>query len=573
MESASPDYTEAMADQDARLEALLNVNRSEVKAQLVEAVLVQELPTDETIRRLEMIDLMAEEAPRAIGPSRPRGTLNRGSPRPATTEPSPHEPASDAPEAADPAHHERAQVELSRRSLGPSVRTGSWLSYLVTEHAALLRFGAETRTLRSHWFPLALRLTEDLRVFLATTLPQQVLPPLTAALPAVLKRGWSVLPKLDYNLLAALADLVRLAAIVQAPQHPRGNRAWFGLLDPVVGALVLLRTSGGLPSRTLQAWNQACLKLGLADSQRAAGSESLRTLLEARSDQVSLPDAVLALAGLRARRVVELAEFVPPGGVDYFCRDSFDAAPDVQADIDRAIAGFEAQLAGFEKEGQEVLRARYFVPTGGLLTRFYRADDVLESAPWTVGLLDEVDATFRPLLVGKVTLAGGEQVMLLGNAALASTLDRLATLKEQLLDPTQARNTALAHDVARVLVSLGKTLVVVLRNRSRWGDKLIRAANPEGLTDPLPYEQDKVDLPAAWAGLSVVEALVECARVSFLAARYLGDTSLDATLTKGETLAQQAAEVLERLGRLATPQQFAAAKARWSSLIPVPEDA
>ncbi|MEI8095069.1 MAG: hypothetical protein WCG80_12725 [Spirochaetales bacterium] len=563
-----------MADPDAsrKLEALLQVSRSEVKAALVEAVQVQVLATEEKIQRIEMIDLLAEAAPKPVGPTKPRGSLVRPhAPVPESPTPNPDPPAEVLP-LEEPSRRERASVELARRSLGLSSRMGSWLGYFATEYSSLMHFGVDSGTLRKHWLPFRLKFSDDFKVFLSTTLPDQVLPPLQAGLPAVLKRAWSVLPKLDYNLLVALNTLVQLTASVRAPTVARTSRAWFGLLDPVVTSLVLFRTSAGLPRRTLQAWNQSCLKLGLPDGQRSAGSESIRTLLESRSDQISLPESVRALFSLRCRRVVGLAEFYPDDGGDYFCRDSFDAAPDVQADLDKALDQFDAQLAGLEKESLDVLRVSYFVPSGETLTRFFPADDALDPGPWAVGFLDLVELTYRPLLTGTISLVTGESVTLFRNEALVSSLDRLATLKEQLLDPAQAKKAAPVHDVARVLIALGKTLVVLIRNRSRWGEALIRAADPENLTDPLPHEQVKLEAPAAWAGLTVIEALVECARVSFLAGRFLGDTTLDATMDKGKTLAKRASELLHQVSHLATPTQLMRAKARWSSLMDAPQE-
>ena len=344
-----------------------------------------------------------------------------------------------------------------------------------------------------------------------------------------------------------------------------------------IPSLVLFHTSPGLPDRTLQAWSQACLKLGIADSLRAGGQESIRTLLLARSDQISLVDAVRTLTTLRCRRVVKLAEFIPSESGEYFARTGFDCTPEVQADIDKEVQLQIKGLESVEKQQQDLKRIAYFVPPGDLLETFYQAggrhadhahrDDLVDPAKWGVKFLDVLAEAVTPLLAGSVKLETGGSVVLLKNAALASALEQLATLKEQLLVPPSIRPRGLVEEAARVLTGLGKTLVVVIRNRSQTADPLARSADPSQLVDPLPHEDERLVFPLEWAGLTVIEALVRAARVCLLAGRFLGDTNVDASLAKAETLRETALAAFDRVERLASPAQATSLKERFSDLL------
>jgi len=574
----------AELETDQRLAQLQSRRRSELKTKLVEAVLLQPITPQEKVQRIEVIDLLPEvvEAAEALPPRGPLIRPDRAPSRPQADLSPPSEPETAMEEIADPVAREREIVGFARSSLGAPPRTGVWLGYLAKEHSSLLRFGIETSTLTNGWLPFTLKPTTDLKVFLEDTLPVLVLPILIQLFPEVLGRAWSVLPKSDYNLLVALRDLVQAASTVQVPSAGRSSKAWWKVLDPVLPALALFQTGIALPRRTLQAWSQACLQIEIADALRTAGVESIRTLLEFRSDQISLPNAVLALVGLRTKRLVELEELVPKVPAQYFADESYDVGPEVQAEIESELASLVEQLQDLEKQSVDQRRAKYFVPPQSVLVQFYQSSrlhpnhnheaDRSNIKLWAVRFLDVVAEAHHPLLVGKVKLSNGDSLSLLHNAALGSFLERLETIKEQLLDPSQSKNPGLVDDAARVLSSLGKSLVVLIRNRSRHADPLLRTADTASLSDPLPHETDLLEEPALWSGLSFIGALVKAAQVCLLGARYLGDKSLDSTLDWADRLLEQAKAVLERTEMLASKAYAAELRARWGQLLDAPED-
>ena len=587
----------AEIEPDQQLAQLQSRPRSGLKTKLVDAVLLQPITPQEKIGRIEVIDLLPEvaEAADAVpqekdswepSPPRPRGPLIRPSRAPSRpqADPSPEsEPEAVAEEIVNPVAREREIVGFARRSLGVPPRSGAWVGYLAKEYSSLLRFGFETSTLTKGWLPFTLKATTDLKVFVEDTLPVLVLPILLQLFPEVLGKAWSVLPKSDYNLLVALNDLVHQSATVRVPSAARSSKAWWKVLDPVLPSLALFQTGIALPRRTLQAWSQACLQIGIADALRTAGVESIRTLLEFRSDQISLPNAVLALAGLRTKRLVDLEEFVPKTPAQYFADESYDASPEVQAEIDSELASLVEQLQELEKQSVDQRRAKYFVPAQSVLVQFYQSSrlhpnhdhdaDRSNIKLWAVRFLDVVAEAHHPLLVGKVKLRSGESLSLLHNAALGSFLERLEAIKEQLLDPDQSKNPDLMSDVARVLSTLGKALVVLIRNRSRHADPLLRTSDTASLSDPLPHETDVLEEPAIWSGSTFIEALVSSAQVCLLGARFLGDKSLDSTLDWADKLLEQAKVVLDRTEMLASKAYAAELRARWGQLLDAPDDA
>lgn len=554
-----------MTDAEAleQLETLRKKKRTPVKEGLVRAVMVQDSDFHDKIRRIEVIDLMPDEeealpeAPPAVT-RKPRGVLLR-------PEKVPGPVAAEPPPKVDPELTEAKRVEHYRRSLGKlPVRGGLW-AYLTREYGALVRFGARTSTLTRGFLPFTLRLSSEALAFLTRTLKKQVLPVLDQTLPLLLKKSWLHLTKYEYNLLVGLRDLVRLAASVPTSEEDRrgGGAAW----DPVVPALRLFWTAPDLVDRTTHAWETATARLNLSEKVRLAGVDSIRTLLEARLDAQSFPDVLQAVLMIRARRHMDWGDTGPIEPGEYFLRDSFECTPDVQAEVDRACDVLSEQLEALGREAQEIRRIRYYLPAQNLLAEFEVTDDRSEATLWCQGLLTLLEAALSPLLEGTVVFADGTQTTLFQNPSLASTLARMRTVESQMADPIEGQNPELRATAARVIMNLGKTLVILIRTRSVTADPLVRAADTETVEDPLPFEQSVLDQPSTWAGLTVVEALIKAARVCLQAGRVLGDTTLETSLEKEVTIPGRMTDLLARLSRLAPPNRVEALKARWENAV------
>lgn len=541
------------AEAVARLETLRRRSRTKLKEGLVKAVMVQAGTFEDKIRRIEMIDLMPEPKP-TPPPRKAKGTLLRPPKAPTLPEP---EPVADAPLLT-----EANRVEYHRRRLAKVPSRGGLWRYLTKEFGALVQFAARTSTLSRGLFPFTLKLSAESLTFLSHTLPDQVLPPLSQTLPLVLKKSWLHLNRFEYNLLAGLAQLVRTAASVTVLPEDKtgGGAAW----DAVLPGLRLFRTAPGLVDRVLAAWDLATGKLGLPEATRQSGNESIRTLLVERTDALSLPDVLLAVLMLRSRRQLTWEEDQPIEPGEYFLKDGFDCTPDVQAEIDRAVGILSDQLEVLIRESQEVRRIRYFLPAEDLLGEF-GGDEREDRAAWALAFLPRLDAAFSPLLEGQVVFANNSQTQLFQNPSLSSILARLRLLASQLADPAQAAQPDLVPSVAKVVMNLGKTLVVLIRNRSLTAHPLARAPSTEQLTDPLPQEESILERPLAWAGLAVIDALVKAARVCLQAGRLLGETSLESSLEKEASLPSRAQEILGRLGRLVPPARLEGLSLRWQS--------
>lgn len=545
-----------MEDAEAlnRLESLRKKKRSKIKEGLVKAVMLQTGGFEDKIRRIEMIDLMPEEQPAPKTEKKARGALLRP-PKPPPPLPAPEPPPDES--LAEPKRVE----QFRRRLAGFPVRAGFW-AYLTREFGALIQFGARTSTLTRGFFFFTLRLSSESTVFLTKTLKEQVLPVLEQTLPLVAKKSWLHLNRFEYNLLASLRDLARTIGSVEVPAGEKnaGGPVW----DVVVPGLRLFWTEPTLVDRTLQAWDLATTKLGCSDKTRQTGHDAIRTLLETRTDALSLPDVLLALLQLRARRAFDWTEGAPGPG-EYFLRDSFDCSPEIQVEIEKAAAILTRQLEVLERESQEIRRIRYFLPADDLLAGFDGTDRTKPEV-WCQAFLRKVEASFGPLLGGTVVFADGSRTELFRNASLDSSLARLKLLADQMAAPEAAENPELIASAARVIMNLGKTLVVMIRNRSLTADPLVRSGDPDRLTDPLPQEESVLELPGEWAGLTVINALVKAARLCLQAGRLLGDTSLETSLEKETTLAGRAADLLTRLARLVPPSRVEGLKKRWEEV-------
>ncbi len=534
-------------DEDARLNGLLSVTRSPLKAGLIDAVMAQTVSKLDKIQRIEMIDLLPDAPPR----QRPRGTLNRRS------EPS-SRAAGGPPPLVDPDLDEAERVEHERRHLGRPPSRGGWWSYFFVERRRIAEWGARTGTLIRGLIPFTLQLSPEAVQFGVQELRNEFLPVLENNLPRFLKRAWKTLEKFDYNLLAGMLPLCAALTAVQVVRGPRGLVPSFW--DPVLPAMVLFWTAEGLPERVLSAWHLVCVQMGADDDVRLGGQDSLRTLLQERTDRVALPDFLRALLMLRTRRAVRWSELIPREDGRYFAGDTFDCPPEVQAEIDRAVTLLRQQLGQIEREYAETRRVRYFLP-GSLLEEFDKGQSRENLAIWSRQFLERAEV-FILLLIGPVELRGGERVTLFHDIALTSAAKRLDSLRSQRNETSED----LPSTVARVVTNVGKLVVLQIRSRSLAADPLVRSSDPAQSADPLPFETIELETHG-WEGVRVIDALVMTARICLLAGRLLGDTSLDAVLEREEPLKTRARDLLTKLVRLARPESIAGLRAVWAEAL------
>ena len=98
---------------------------------------------------------------------------------------------------------------------------------------------------------------------------------------------------------------------------------------------------------------------------------------------------------------------------------------------------------------------------------------------------------------------------------------------------------------------LGKVVVLLIRSRSLTADPVIRDDEASAGAPALDHEQEVLVSPGEWAGKSVIEALIRVAQICLSAGRFLGETSLEATLEKQPALETKAARVDAELARMA----------------------
>jgi hypothetical protein len=459
----------------------------------------------------------------------------------------------------DPDLDEAERVEHERRHLGRPPSRGGWWAYFFVERRRMAEWGARTGTLVRGLIPFTLQLSPEAVQFGVNELRNEFLPVLENNLPRFLKRAWKTLEKFDYNLLAGVLSLCGALTAVQVVRGPRGLVPSFW--DPVLPAMVLFWTAEGLPERVLAAWHMVCVQMGAEDDVRLGGQDSLRTLLQARTDRVALPDFLRALLMLRTRRAAPWSDLIPREDGHYFARDTFDCPPEVQAEIDRAVTLLRQQLDQVDREYAETRRVRYFLPAGSLLEEFVGHQSRENLAVWSRKFLDRADV-FAPLLIGPVELRGGERLTLFHDIALISAAKRLDALRSQ----QNEAGEDLPATVARVVTNVGKLVVLQIRSRSLAADPLVRSPDPAQNADPLPFEAIEL-ATRGWEGVRVIDALVMTARICLLAGRLLGDTSLDAALEREEPLKTRARDLLGKLVRLARPESVADLRAAWAEAL------
>ena len=549
-------------EQLLRLDRLAAIPRNSPRAGMVAMVMATELGVVEKIRRIEAIDRseVVEQPP----PTKPRGPLLRppkvSAPYPPTTETSPPM----KPPPGPPAEVEEARVvrECYQRLTRLPPRSSLW-NFLFRE-LPVLRFSATH--LAHDWWPFRFRLTSEAATYLGEDLPRQILPPLERVLALVLREGWKVLTKAEYNLLAGVAQLAAGAREASTTPGRDWKPHWMAWV-PQFPLVLRFHSTPGAWERLQAAWNRATNQLSVDETTRLAGQRSLHSLVSASPDGPGLVPILLSLAMAHRRRSLDLGDLLPLEGGPYWLSLSFDAPPSVQVDIEAAVAKLEAQAENLRQQILEVRRLAYFVTDEDVLTPFLGAPEPETEGGWTSLLLSRLLESSVPLFTSPVTMVSGETVVLLRNGTLSSLTEEMADLRNRLWNPDAARVPALVETASQAFMTMGKTLALLILHRARGTDPAIRASVAEQVADPLPYEDTPLAKPEHWKGVTVLEALVTTARVCFAAARRLGDTSLEASLDREHQLEARGREGCTQVDRLASPSRAESHRERWAGFL------
>lgn len=597
-----------------RLGTLLQKQRSPLKARLVEAVLKEELSTVEKIKNINAIDLKPEEEER---PEQTRRTKNTGriideEEQVDSTAQSQNSEDPVAKAEMNPARrkalvekltgrpvstrNEQEEVRRSRLRYSKMPEAGGILHYLFGDYRLIRNFGFRTGTIEKAGFPFILHLTPAIPAYFNQTLVKEIATGLIQGLAPLLRRGWIALEKEDYNLLAGLRLLVDQIVAVELRPLRTEMTAHLASFSAVSTILFVLCGHRETVERTVRIWGIANEKLAISDPIRARGPLLIKQLLNTEAEGISLFNIIRAMWMLKTLRMVDFADMVPKHHGILFGRDSYDCTTEVQDEIDRYIQNLIAKVDSLNRERTDIDRLRYFLPrspnselfVGGLSLDFGHLDTFYNGSlkhpeynhlvdrdnrlVWVIRFLDVFLENIGPLLGTGLRLQALGPIEIFQKGVLSSYSVRLSAMQDILKRyPLTARApepkaVADIEETARILTSLGKTVIDLIRNRSTLADPVCRTNSSADPSYPIPSEGDLIGFPEMLAGKTVIEALIMASRVCLQAGFFLGDYDLASQLERENKIRVQAVEYHEKLKQLTQTEQMADIEMTYGSL-------
>jgi len=286
----------------------------------------------------------------------------------------------------------------------------------------------------------------------------------------------------------------------------------------------------------------------------------------------SLFNFLLILNMIKWRRSLTLSELLTPNLGDLVNDVDFACADEVRTEIDTYIGGLRETLTTLDRRRSELRKIRVYLPLdnegGPLIARlqdFYQESQLAREEAWSFGgdkenvvlfvprLLRLVDATFSPLLAGRVVLASGKRAAIFAASLFGTELQKLRNVRERveklafdLHTLTYKRYLSIKRDgkggirIEGAIVSYLEDAQAILLGIAGQMMELLaapRTAAPAGVEPhPLeaigsagivvPHEGDAIRFTGGLNGKTVVEVLAELTTICYLTVSYLYEPGL-----------------------------------------------
>jgi hypothetical protein len=557
------------------LGALLQKQRPEKAHEMVAAVLQKEIPTSDKIKEIRRIDFMAEMEERGETVAQP---------------------------LARPIAAIRAVIKT------PHARA-SMLEYLLRQHGKLRAFARRSHVLDVGVVPPRARLNPDVQKPFREQL-QPLASELLELCDKALASGWLVLTRGDYNLVVLLKRLCFEVSSLNFRVLDYRDRDLVDTMRSMETYFLVLHYRQDYPERTTRALQTALASApgGASQSDRERVSLMVATLLSPGLALPSLHDFVIGLNIVRVKRALKLEDLVFTELGEILNTRDFACPPSVQMSIGDHVLSLQKQVSALNKQRNEVERLKRVLAVDAsgnpdfspLASLYDGVQAATESARQTFAidqnnlmalaprLLATFDATFTPLLSGRMRLADGPTVGLFAPDLFGTELQRLrqtaanlARLGFKLHVLTRARMITLKntgkggvvaeaetlHEIdegVRIMMEIASRVEGVLDSPLRRGDQTV--------TDPmsplilperefsLPSKEQRIVARDSLKGKPVYEALRFLVAVCYAAGAFFLDRPILLTLERAGKITEKLESTKRELERLADPQMPAAEK-------------
>ncbi|HCM26396.1 MAG: hypothetical protein A2Z99_04460 [Treponema sp. GWB1_62_6] len=428
--SSRKDNLEHEALNYIKLGTLVQRERPPETAAAIEEILSKNIPVEEKIKEIELVD--GVPAPPVTSPPASRPYLSR--PRDGGTD-----------EEIIPRKPKQSVLAAARRraKMIADIEATGVMDYLFKERRNVKKGAAGNLLLRPRLLSVEFR--EESARTLIERLQRETLPALDASLDLILAEGWRFLTKADYNLVALLRRLsASTARLIPSKLSPRWPQAAKGMYSLGI-AFLPFRMEPGRAAAALSAVGTALAKLNYDGESLELARKHVIHLLQDGGPPACLQDLLLASAMVKARRFLSIGSLTKSDAGMLSSVEEFDCSNEVQDAIDVRIAELLEHLSELDETDKEAQQVRAFVKTdeaGDIdflpLISFYEKgktgggswDKDSDKLPVLVyNLVERFTAAAKPMADAESRRAGQGDSL---GTALSYELSRLSVLEEKL---------------------------------------------------------------------------------------------------------------------------------------------
>jgi hypothetical protein len=338
-----------------RLAKLLQIKRDSEGSRLVSSILTSSSSLEEKIRRIKTVDQGdlqgASEALDVKDPQAPKSLIAE-------------EQQKEEEEylMSDPALS-LMEVEKNRRHQKVILKNAGFFSFLFRELGPITRFGSNTHTLDTGFFPFQLRIHRDIPYFFEDRFKSQLAKPLADYLNLGLRKAWVYLTKQEYNLLDLLKRLAENILDVPFKNFNLKNRRLIDRLTSIENLFFSFYSHKDYIHWVEKGLEAMESKINLPGRKKPNLLKLGRRLLYQDLTKPSLYNLIRALNMFKYHRFLELEDLYFTDLPPLISDDDFDTSPEIRQDILAHIADLERSLKPLLMKHKEVLSIQSFIPT------------------------------------------------------------------------------------------------------------------------------------------------------------------------------------------------------------------
>jgi len=567
----------------AELANLLQLHRDPEAERMVHKVLTSSSKLEEKIQQIKVLD---------------QDTNHREEVKKNPGEEDPSPLISDEAEGKNDPSASLMEVEKNRRHQKVLLNPVGFFTFLFKEMGSIVKFGAETFTIDTGFFPFQIFLNKNIPKNFEERFKKQTVKPLDEYLSHFLRKAWIHLTKKEFNLLVLLKKLCETLLEIPFGAFNVKNRRLIDRLKGVENLFFVFYSDKDYMHLTEKALEVLESKVIFPGKNRPQLLSLGRRLLAKDVTKPSLYNLIRALNMLRYHRFFELEDLFFSDMPPLLSDDDFDTSPDVLQEILTHIADLEKSLKPLIANHKEILAIQNFMPASyngdvdfspleALYSMSVKDDkpanlfmDKNNLISMFINLLQQFNERVVPIIHGQIRAMDGRYVELFDQSFYGNIVSRiqynLAKIEKiHVIMPTfsferyhtliNTRRGAIPNEAAVLecvdnvlgdFFALGQSLMDVLLQRMACSPgaeslKPISTIAFQKRTYFLPMEFSQMDGQGIFYKRTPPELLTTVVQICFLTCWLMEHQEIQSKVQSKERVSHKTKAILETIRRLA----------------------